>query len=113
MYPLGDIAGDGRGELVAVAGFDGITRVFDTKSGAQLGRELTENWNINASFADDGTTLLVQSDDHISVWNYDRESWPEIACNLAGRNMTRDEWEQWGPKTIEYRATCPQFPLDA
>jgi hypothetical protein len=68
--------------------------------------------NGNASFAADGTTLLVQSDDHVSVWNYDRTTWLDIACTLAGRNLTRAEWDELGPRTIEYRATCPQFPTD-
>ena len=86
--------------------------VFDTTSGAQLGREMMGNLNGNASFAIDGTTLLVQSDDHVSVWNYDRTTWPDIACTLAGRNLTRAEWDEWGPRTIEYRATCPEFPAD-
>ena len=113
LFTISEIAGDGRGELVAVTGLDGVTHVFDTATGSQLGREISGNRNPNASFAADGTTLLVQSDDQVSVWNYDRTSWPDIACTLAGRNLTRDEWEEWGPRTIEYRPTCPQFPADA
>jgi len=31
---------------------------------------------------------------------------------MAGRNLTRNEWEQLGPLTIEYRATCDQFPIE-
>jgi WD40 repeat protein len=112
LFPISEIAGDGRGELVAVTGLDGVTHVFDTATGSQLGREISGNRNPNASFAADGTTLLVQSDDQVSVWNYDRTSWPAIACTLAGRNLTREEWEEWGPRTIEYRPTCPQFAAD-
>lgn len=39
------------------------------------------------------------------------ESWADIACRAAGRNMTRSEWELFGPKDTAYRATCPEFPL--
>jgi hypothetical protein len=61
--------------------------VFDLDTGRQLGREA------------------------ISLWNFDTDSWADLACRLAGRNMTRDEWEQIGPRTIEYRATCEAYPL--
>ena len=47
----------------------------------------------------------------IEVWNFDTDRWPEFACQLAGRNLTQDEWEQVGPRTIDRRATCEQYPL--
>ena len=34
-----------------------------------------------------------------------------IACEVAGRNMTRAEWEEFGPRTIEYRPTCDQYSV--
>ena len=35
----------------------------------------------------------------------------EAVCPMIGRNMARDEWLQYG-FTEDYRATCPQFPID-
>lgn len=45
-------------------------------------------------------------------WNLDDDSWYDVACQAAGRNMTRAEWEQFGPRDAEYRATCPQYPIE-
>lgn len=48
----------------------------------------------------------------MTVWNYDTETWADVACDIAGRNLTRDEWETLGPRTIEYRATCDEYPIE-
>jgi len=47
------------------------------------------------------------------VWNVDPDTWPELACRAAGRNMTADEWEQFGPQGEPYEATCAQWPSAA
>jgi WD40 repeat protein len=85
-------------------------KVWDLETGQQLGRELPGRF-FNIDYTADGTVLSVSTDDRVTLWNYDTDTWPDIACNLAGRNLTEDEWIQLGPRTIERRATCPQFPL--
>jgi WD40 repeat protein len=52
------------------------------------------------------TTLLGE---HVLVWNLDVATWPSIACRAAGRNLTADEWRQFGPKDVPYQRTCPQW----
>ncbi len=47
----------------------------------------------------------------IKVWDLDPERWMVAACQLAGRNLTREEWETNIGDLADYRATCPQFPL--
>jgi hypothetical protein len=39
------------------------------------------------------------------------ESWQAQACEIAGRNFTQTEWQQYFPGK-EYRKTCDQWPLD-
>jgi serine/threonine protein kinase len=111
--PVGSYVEDGAGELVARSDFEGTTRVFDKATGIQLGREITGiGRNPDSEFAADGTTLMTIAGDHVSLWNYDIDSWEGIACALAGRNLTQAEWDEVGPRTIDYRATCPQYPID-
>ena len=50
--------------------------------------------------------------DHAVIWHLDTDAWFDIACQAAGRNMTRAEWERFGPRNEDYRATCPQWPMD-
>jgi hypothetical protein len=35
-----------------------------------------------------------------------------MACHLAGRNLTRAEWNQYLPGQ-PYQTTCPQWPAGA
>jgi WD40 repeat protein len=97
-------------ELVATSSFDRTVRVWDRASGQQIGREIEIDAPFNLS--GDGRRLVTIGPDGITVWNYDIDSWPEIACELAGRNLTATEWEQVGPRTVGYRATCDQYPID-
>ena len=111
--PVASYVEDGVGELVARSDFEGTTRVFDKATGTQLGRPITGiGRNPDSEFAPDGTTLMTIADDHVSLWNYDIDSWEAIACAVAGRNLTRDEWDEAGPRTIDYRATCPEYPIE-
>jgi WD40 repeat protein len=61
------------------------------------------------AFSGEGSTLYSASDvGTVLRWNL--EDWKGIACNLAGRNLTQTEWEQFFPGE-EYRETCQQYPL--
>ncbi len=93
----------------AIMGAD-LVSVHDMETGAQIGRELPYR-PLRIAYSADGSELAVASDDRVSIWNYDTDTWAELACKIAGRNFTVEEWEQLGPRTIERRATCPQFTL--
>jgi WD40 repeat protein len=54
----------------------------------------------------DGTQLITRTDRGAVVWDLDPEHWDELACRIAGRNLTRSEWNQYLPGR-EYHRTCP------
>ena len=61
------------------------------------------------AFSPDNSILYSGSDaGTISQW--DIEAWKQLACRLAGRNLSRAEWEQFFLNE-PYRATCDQFPI--
>ena len=41
----------------------------------------------------------------MQIWDTDPESWVRSACAFAGRNLTKAEWDRYGPKE-PYRETC-------
>ena len=49
----------------------------------------------------------------IRVWDLRPDHWVDAACRLAGRNLTRVEWESHIGDLAEYRPLCPQFPIPA
>jgi WD40 repeat protein len=91
-----------------------VVKVFDLDAERQLGRDLAFRGGAGrAQFSADGAILAVPTTDGITLWNFDTDRWPDIACQMAGRNLTRDEWEEFGPRTIAYRATCPRYPIES
>ena len=45
------------------------------------------------------------------IWDLDPEHWAEAACNVAGRNLTRQEWAATIGDLAPYRLTCPDLPV--
>ena len=93
-----------------LAALGDLARIWDLESGKQLGRGLPV-LPIVMEFTADGSVLSVATEDRVTLWNYDTDSWADIACEYAGRNLSADEWEQFGPRTTERRATCPQYEI--
>ena len=60
-------------------------------------------------FSADGKTLISASQGEVIVWDIDPQSWVERACNIAGRNFNRQEWDEYIGNEV-YHSTCPQFP---
>ena len=114
LNPLGSLGYgklDETNERVAATSPE-VVKVWDLETGVPLGRELPYEGSAGrVEFTEDGSLLSVPTADRITLWNYDTDTWADIACEMAGRNLTQEEWDQLGPRTIERRATCPQFPL--
>ena len=113
--PLTDLAGistvdlspDGRTAIGAdTAGnvllWDVPTRstIGDTFPGPAAGRPAA------AAFTPDGGSVVVISDTGAGwVWDVDQSDWLARACQVAGRNLTPQEWQEFLPDRT-YHATC-------
>ena len=62
-----------------------------------------------AALRPDGLEAAVTTDQGIVVWDLDPDHWIDGACAIAGRNLTRTEWDQYIGDLASYRATCPQY----
>jgi hypothetical protein len=58
----------------------------------------------------DGRQMALATDEGVQLWDLDPAAWREAACRLAGRNLTREEWERYLPNGEPYHVTCPQWP---
>lgn len=71
-----------------------------------------ENWVQGLAFSPDGELVITGGwDDRVLFWERRPELLEKAGCQIAGRNLTRAEWEQFFPTEV-YRATCPQWPLE-
>ena len=91
--------------------FESAVRMWDTESGLQLGSAFPNDEGVIPGGATGDTAQLVtRVGADLFVWNLDVDSWLDIACRAAGRNLTTEEWEQFGPADGEYQAVCSDYP---
>ena len=102
---------DGR---YLVSSHDGRGRLWDVESGQLIGQPI-DSLVSSAPSAVPGTHagFIAATDKWVQYWRFDPAVWPAIACRLAGRNLTRAEWDQFGPRDTDYRATCPQWGMES
>jgi WD40 repeat protein len=103
-----DISPDGS----TVLGADGSGNVllWDVATATTIGDPLPgpgpdDNW-LAAYFSPDGSHIVVVSETGSGwLWDVDPSDWENRACRIAGRSLTRQEWEEFLPDRT-YHATC-------
>lgn len=46
-----------------------------------------------------------------AIWSLEPLEWEQAACRLAGRNLTRAEWQRHIGALAGYRATCDEYVI--
>jgi WD40 repeat protein len=101
-----------RSRLLAVTGADGTVRLVDVPSRRPVGRPaiatLADMPVGLAPTSNPAGVLLGSSDGQVLSMTVDGADWARAACAKAGRNLSRQEWQQYvlGP----YRRTCERWP---
>ena len=95
--------------------------LWDAESLHRIGEPITVigPFPFDASVNPDGTKVVTSEfvvsnspvDTAPILWELDPERWAELACEIAGRNLTRDEWADYLPGR-DYRTTCAEWPAD-
>jgi WD40 repeat protein len=100
-----DLSPDGR--MVAATSSDGKTRLWDVPSGRLIGTlPGVDDQPAGAAFVENGTELVTMSSDGRGyVWDVRPQSWARRACEVAGRTLTRSEWEDALPGR-DYAPAC-------
>ncbi len=116
--PLPDVDDPGLGRVLEITadgrylksgGFTGA-QLWDPTTLVPIGEPFPHDQGVwTATLATETNQLATVVDGATVIWNIDLEEWPELACVAAGRNLTRQEWEEFGPRG-EYHATCDRWP---
>jgi hypothetical protein len=93
---------------------DSLGRLYDVETGQPVGAPFPADVD-PVAFVVSGAVpqIVTKVNGEIIVWNLDTKTWFDLACQIAGRNMTKLEWETYGPKGARYHATCPQWPAQS
>jgi WD40 repeat protein/class 3 adenylate cyclase len=104
------LAFDPSGRIVVSSGSDGTTRLIDVAGRVILGASLPglDNVHEDAAFTPDGKRVIVMSDHGEGfAWDVTLAGWERQVCAIAGRNLTRDEWDEFLPER-PYEPVCPE-----
>jgi WD40 repeat protein len=96
------------GQTLATTAGDGTTRLWDVLSGRPIGTTLPglADGYVAAAFVDGGTRLITLDDNGQGhLWDIQPRSWARRACDVAGRTLTRAEWNDALPERA-YAPAC-------
>jgi WD40 repeat protein len=99
------------GSRLLATGANRVAQLFDSETWTRIGAipAHTPGSQIEGFLRPDGRAVLANGRLGVVEWDLDPERMAEAACELAGRNLTRAEWQTYfGDQP--YRRTCPQFP---
>jgi WD40 repeat protein len=96
------------GRTLATTSLDGTTRLWDVPSARAIGPALpgAPNHPVSGTFVDGGRGVVAAYDNGRGyLWDVRPESWARRACEVAGRTLTHDEWEDVLPER-DYAPAC-------
>jgi WD40 repeat protein len=102
----GSTSPDGR--ILATGSIDGTVRLYDLRTHKGIGAPLpaVPNRAVAPQFTPDGAYLFaLTSVGRGYRWDMRPASWERLACSIAGRTLTRAEWNDALPGR-DYRPAC-------
>lgn len=97
------------GQMIASGSRDGTLILWDVAAGRALGEPMKAaagDWVNAVAFDPTGRSLLTGSrDGWLLNWQVRLSDWQQIACRIANRPMTTEEWQRYMGQT-SYRESC-------
>jgi WD40 repeat protein len=86
-------------------------RLVDLVAQAAIGPAIPDQYPSLPVMGTNETVYTQALDGRGEIWNFSSAHLRDVACNLAGRNLSAGEWRQYLSWAGPRRGTCPQYPL--
>ena len=97
------------GKLLASGDAEGEVFLWDVETREPFGPPLRHEDGVTSiAFVGPGPRLLVGGNFGLRVWDLERDRWVAMACEIAGRNLTQQEWSHF--LSGEPARTCENWP---
>jgi WD40 repeat protein len=98
------------GQSLLTYGGDGTIRVWDLKDPGRDPVVLRHDASVDhVVLSENGKWLISDTQQGVYIWQWSIEDVRDLACRLAGRNLTEDEWAKY-MGAASYEETCEQWP---
>jgi DNA-binding SARP family transcriptional activator/WD40 repeat protein len=100
----------GDGQVLVIRGVDNRVRLVDMRQQVPVGDPISINGPLDANLAlsPDGSQLALPDPRGILVWDLRSASWTAAACQVAGRELTAQEWGTYFEGLGRYHLSCPK-----
>ena len=96
------------GRLFAASSADQTATLWDLRARKRLGNPFSiEQGSIPVARFAPGSDLVIDNLTDTAQWPTDVRRWMRFACEVAGRDLTRAEWNDLLPDR-PYQSICPQ-----
>jgi hypothetical protein len=107
---VGNMSIDAAGRRLMIRATDDSLRFYDIPTRIRLGDPIdTDTPFANAALRSDGFAAAALTRRGIVAWDLDPAHWEGAACAVAGRDLTRDEWDQYIGDLAPYAPTCAGY----
>jgi WD40 repeat protein len=99
------------GSVMLAASNDQTVSVYDVATRTRIGDPLPTSSPliITGWLRPDGRAVDLNESGGVAVWDIDPAHLARAACRLAGRNLTRAEWDTYLGELGDYHKTCPDL----
>jgi DNA-binding SARP family transcriptional activator/WD40 repeat protein len=98
------------GKILVASSLNQTLSIYDVATRTRLGDPIGNDFPfLTGSIRPDGKAVATNAPDGVTVWDIDPEHLADAACNVAGRNLTRTEWDTYFANPDGRRATCPNY----
>jgi WD40 repeat protein len=98
------------GKILVASSLNQTLSIYAVETSTRLGDPIGNDFPfLSGSIRPDGKAVATNAPDGVAIWDIDPAHLARTACEVAGRNLTRTEWDTYFGDPGDRRATCPNY----